>query len=150
MLLLRTFLEKAADKESLRKYQIDRWGMADGETCLIELFGLPAEDLQTGAAQRGAHFSTDQVEAIRQKRLERISGEMEQHRETLRLVGMYGCSGRESFEEFAERSLICDEVFKCGSTLMAFTPHPGEHGRRNDDWIALGKKMREMNAPTAG
>jgi hypothetical protein len=149
MLLLRTFLEKPADKESLREYQVDRWGMATGETCVIELFGLPAKDLQTGAAQRGTHFTPAQVEAIRQKRFECICGKMEHHRETLKLVVMYGCSGRKSFEELADRSLVCDEVFRRGSTLMAFTPHPGEHGRRKDDWISMGKKLREMNAPTA-
>jgi hypothetical protein len=147
MLLLMTFLERPADKESLREYHVNRWGMTDGETCVIELFGLPATDLQTGAVQRGDHFTLAQIEDIRQKRLECICGKMDEHKDTLKFVVMYGCKGRKSFEELAKRSLICDEVFKRGSTLMAFAPHPGEHGRKNDDWSTLGKKLREMKDP---
>jgi hypothetical protein len=141
MLLLRTFLEKPADKESLREYQIDRWGMANGETCVIELFGLPAKDLQAGAAQRGVHFTSAQVADIRQKRFECICSKMDQHRETLKLVVMYGCTGRKSFEALAGRGLVCDEAFKRGSTLMVFVPHANERGRTNEDWKMLGENL---------
>ena len=46
MLLLATFLERPADNESLRTYQRDKWGTLSGETCVIELSGLPASSLK--------------------------------------------------------------------------------------------------------
>ena len=37
-----TFLKEPADDASRRDYQRDRWGRSTGETCVIELSGLPA------------------------------------------------------------------------------------------------------------
>jgi hypothetical protein len=144
MLLLMTFLDRDSDKESLREYQVRQWGSRSyaGETCVIELFGLPAKDLQAGAAQRGEHFTDSQIDNIRQERIECIHKMMEKHRETLKLVVMYGCSGRKSFEAIAGRSLVCDEAFKHGSTLMVFVPHANERGRTNEDWKLLGKNLQ--------
>jgi hypothetical protein len=71
MLLLMTFLDRASDKESLREYQVRQWGCSKyaGETCVIELFGLPAKDLKAGAILRGQHFADKEIDQIRQGRI---------------------------------------------------------------------------------
>jgi len=56
--------------EAIRAYQLNRWGRSDpkiGETCLIELSGLPANSLST-AREREA-FRHDRTEVIRKKLL---------------------------------------------------------------------------------
>jgi hypothetical protein len=47
MLLLMAFLERPTDKKSLQTYQRDQWGrLSSGETCVIELSGLPANSFK--------------------------------------------------------------------------------------------------------
>jgi hypothetical protein len=67
ILLLMTFLEKDTDNASLRIYQRERWGRRNGETCVIELSGPPARNLNV-VRQRDA-FREKRIRFIRQKML---------------------------------------------------------------------------------
>jgi hypothetical protein len=46
------FLGRPTDKKTLLDYQRDLWGISTGETCVIELQGLPARVL-------GLHATAD-------------------------------------------------------------------------------------------
>jgi hypothetical protein len=66
MLLLMTLLGKRADNDSLRAYQRDRWGrLSGGETCVIELSGLAANN-STVLRERDL-FRRERIEVIRQR-----------------------------------------------------------------------------------
>jgi len=92
MLLLMTFLNRPSDKESLQKYQRFHWGRTDGETCVIELSGLPANNLIVPRDR----------ETFREKRINAIRERMTQNRPEL--VVMYGTTHRQSWQKIAGRS----------------------------------------------
>jgi hypothetical protein len=133
MLLLMTFLHRPADRERLRIYQRDRWGMLDGETCLIELSGLAAPN---------AEEATDTSPFLRE-RIQRIREKIREHRP--RLVVMYGLEHKTSYEQIAERQFPAEPApFFCkGPTLLVMTPHPVSRIREgNEYWTRLGSKLR--------
>jgi hypothetical protein len=64
--LLLTYQGKPNDLEAIRTYQRDQWGSQTGETCVIELAGLPSPNMRTtrpydllgatgGSHPRGTH-----------------------------------------------------------------------------------------------
>lgn len=63
ILLLKTFLKEPADDESRRDYQRCSWGRSTGETCVVELSGLPAtsfkvaRDREDSFVKIGFYFS---------------------------------------------------------------------------------------------
>jgi hypothetical protein len=64
ILLLMTFINRPADKESLRTYQRHQWGRTTGETCVIELSGLAAKNLTVPSlSYRGSRSSWDSAVA---------------------------------------------------------------------------------------
>jgi hypothetical protein len=131
MVLLMSFLDRPSDLENLRAYQRDHWGrIATGETCVIELSGIAARNLSV---------LVDRTQ-FRRERIETIRARMLSNHPTF--VVMYGLRDRASWEELSGCRLICDDIAKSGSTMIALAPHPQSHGRRNDDWIELGKKLR--------
>src|SRR5258708_1309949 len=139
LLLLMTFLGRSRDNEILRTYQRDRWGMLDGETCVIELSGLAAPN--TGEATDTSAFLRDRIPVIRERIREHRPG----------FVVMYGLGQRPSYEQIAEAKFPRepDPFFCKGPTLLAMTPHPVARIKvedkyvGNDYWIELGKKLRE-------
>ena len=127
MLLLMAFLERDRDNENLRTYQRDRWGMLSrGETCVIELSGLPAHNLQTPRDRES--FRPERIEIIRQR--------MHTHRPAL--VIMYGL--RE------EEKRHWEEIAPLESTTIEFTPHPTSYGLTNAYWVKLGERLRRQVA----
>ncbi|MGB9466740.1 MAG: hypothetical protein WBR10_16655 [Candidatus Acidiferrum sp.] len=131
MLLLMTFLEKTADdKEVLRAYQRDRWGSSTGETCVIELSGLPA---------RSSKVSRDR-ESFRPGRIKFIREKMRACKPVF--VVMYGMSEKKHWEEIAECALRKNYVQKVGSTIIALAPHPVAFGTKDQDWRKLGLRLR--------
>jgi hypothetical protein len=139
LLLLMAFLKREAEKETLRTYQRDRWGMLDGETCVIELSGIAAPNQQE--ATDTSRFLPERIELIRQR--------IRDHQP--KLVVMYGHEQRESFEKIAGRPFPPepDPVLSDGPTTLAFTFHPVsricERGKYlgNQYWTRMGKKLRD-------
>jgi len=140
MLLLMSILERCADTESLREYQRDRWGrLSGGETCVIELSGLAANNLKVPIDHK--LFRQERVDVIRQR--------MATYKP--RLVVMYGVSEKEHWQELADgdRAFLPDVILSRQSTLLVFTPHPTKHGLRNTYWSVLGERLRSKGVVPA-
>jgi hypothetical protein len=132
ILLLKAYLNEPSDIEDLRAYQRDRWGRVKlGETCVIELSGLAARSLRVDVDRES--FRQERVEILRQRMLDSKPV----------FVVMYGVNERPSWEKIAGGPLVRDGVVKVGSTMIAFAPHPQDHGRRNVDWTNLGEMLRK-------
>lgn len=125
-------------REMLRDYQRDRWGTLDGETCVIELSGLAAANMDE--ASDTAAFLPRRKEFIRKK--------IQEHQP--KLVLMYQLGSRPGYEQIVERTFPPEPepFFRKGTTLMALTPHPVSriqvNGRSlgNQYWIELGTRLR--------
>jgi hypothetical protein len=140
--------EEERETEKVRLYQAHDWGMKDGDTCVIELSGLPAEGLKAGVTLRGEHFSEDQVSEILKDRIAAIRQRIRDHNP--KLVVMYGLDGRSHFSDLigctADHPLATDEIIELGSTVMTLTYHPVFPGPSNAEWKRLGRKLREAAA----
>jgi hypothetical protein len=105
-----------------RDYQRNSWGISDGETCVVELSGLPAQNLAV---------KKDRV-SFRQGRLDYI------HKKILanepKFVVIYGKSHRKYWQA------VADDIRKSGQTHLYFTPHP-VYGPGNQYWIELGLEI---------
>ena len=132
MLLLMTFLNKQANKENLQKYQRSQWGRITGETCVIELSGLAANNLTVPRDR----------ETFREKRIDVIRERMAQNRP--RLVVMYGTTQKQSWEKIAGRSFPPNKVLVSNGGILTLTPHPVAYGRSNADWKELGSMLRDL------
>ena len=132
MLLLMAFLGRSTDRESLRFYQRDRWGMvSEGETCVIELSGLPANSLKEPLDRKT--FREERIKVIRQR--------MQTYRPAL--VVMYGSSEKKYWEALAGGAFPPNNILEIGSTIMTVTPHPVSRGRSDEDWKRLAETLRE-------
>jgi hypothetical protein len=129
MLLLMSLLNKKSDKDALRDYQRERWGMLNGETCVIELSGLPANNFKVPRDRE--QFLRERMVVIRER--------IRTYRPAL--VVVYGKGQRKQWEIITGCSFQEDNIQKRGSTIFAFTPHPS-HGPGNDYWLELGTRLR--------
>ncbi|MGB7135994.1 MAG: hypothetical protein WBD46_11940, partial [Acidobacteriaceae bacterium] len=86
MLLLLSFQDKSADQRSLRLYQMSRWGAAGGDTCVLELSGLPAHSYSESRKQK--IFEQSKSDEIRRQRIAHIQQQIAEH--PPRFVVMYG------------------------------------------------------------
>ena len=138
--LLLTFDDKDTDNnEILRIYQRDRWGRQNGETCVIELSGLPARNLEV---QRNR-------ERYRPERIKFIRDKLFGCHPAPTFVVMYGKGAWEHYEKIAGIRLHPHDhasphvVRKVKSTIFAFAEHPVSWGLRNKYWVELGEEMRK-------
>jgi hypothetical protein len=155
ILFLMAFQKKATDDESeetmrlrddsQRDYQRNRWGMGCsdiGETCVIELSGLPANNSKV--AKERPEETREQIEAIRPTRIERIKKRIFEHNP--KFVVMYGMSAKEHWREIAGVGLQRDIPRRLGPTTFLLALHPTAHfkkGQKKDQyWIDLGTKLR--------
>jgi len=134
--LLMGFLGRSTNKESLIAYQRDRWGMLDnGETCVIELLGLPAKSLKTPRDRKT--FRAERIDVIRDK--------IRVHRP--KLVVMYGKSHKNSWDQIAlPRAFSEDNVIVCDEgTILFYARHPTNGGPARHWWEDRGKMLRETS-----
>jgi hypothetical protein len=132
ILLLMTFLNRPTDKESLRSYQRSEWGRTNGETCVIELSGLAANNLTVPRDR----------ETFRQERIRVIRERMRENHP--QLVVMYGTAQRQNWEKIAGGSFPPDNVLVSDGAILALTPHPVKHGLSNAYWEELGQRLRSV------
>jgi hypothetical protein len=148
MLLLMNFLGRPVGNDYLRVYQRDRWGSLDekaAETCVIELSGLAAPNLQENP-DPGIYL---------QERIEVICPRILDHQP--RLVVMYGTGQRRHWNtiakavagrEFPREALAPDlpgtSVLTHGAITLVRTPHATARGLSNEYWTGLGKRLREL------
>jgi len=131
ILLLMAFLDRPIDAEERRCYQRECWGKLDGETCVIELSGLPANNL--GVFRDRQLFLDERMRTIRNK-IERYQP---------RFVLMYGTGQRSAWENIAGCPLPpSDNIARPRGTTFALAPHPVSRGMTNRYWEDLGRRMR--------
>ncbi len=141
MLLLMTFLEEDADKQILLSYQREHWGMGKDDTCVCELFGLPAPIFKAYKALMLELFTQKQIDEILKERIRFIRGKILENKP--KLVVMYGRGARKQWREIAGHPFLDDdEVIKIGPTIMVSATHPTAHGVKNEYWVQLGKSLR--------
>jgi hypothetical protein len=105
-------------------------GRDNGETCVIELSGLPANSLKIPRNRN----------LFRRERLNLICEKIRAHNP--KFVVMCGANALKSWEEIAGVELKPDIVVKRGLTLFVYTTQPGTRGKTNSDWLELGRRLR--------
>ena len=149
ILLLMAYQEKPTTDETRidyqREYQRKCLGSSDGETCVIELSGLPAKNFEESQDRERGLSGQERAEFddIRQKRIEFIHNKMLICKP--QFVVVYGASQKRYWIKFWKDNAVSvsrsGDVFKLGSTTIAFTLHavrsPG-----NQYWINWGTKLR--------
>jgi len=136
ILLLKHLLGHKTDKESLREYQRDHWGMRNDQTCIIELFGLPAPALKAFMALISGLFSQEEIDRILNKRIQFIRKKIIDKQPSL--VVMYGYTAEEQWQKVAGQPILKDKAFKIGSTTVLWTKHPTAHNPEGDPyWIRM-------------
>jgi hypothetical protein len=136
MLSLMTFHEMEPDKETLRTYQRDQWGRLGGETCVIELSGLAANN--STVSRRRELFQPDRIKFIRNK-IRTINPTF---------VVMYGARQKKSWEEIAGSEFPSEGILRIRSTIFAFAPHPICRGSTDAFWKELGKRLLRETHPS--
>jgi hypothetical protein len=131
MLLLMEFLDRPWDNDSLRVYQRDQWGRLHGETCVIELSGLPANSLKV--PRNRSLYKAERINKIRHK--------LQKYKPSF--VVMYGLNEKESWETIGGPELKTGNIIRLGSTLLVFTPHPAAHGLGKQYWIDTGRNLHK-------
>jgi hypothetical protein len=146
ILMLLTYKTLPNGYSEILKYQRTALGTSDGETLLIELFGLPRKTMATGAEQRGLHFTKELEKNIRSQRLNDINQKLLFHKP--RLVIMYGLTDRKWFEGLAGRHLEKWDIVKRKDILMTLVPHPADVYRPVPDeiWIEHAQRLRSLQA----
>jgi hypothetical protein len=135
-------IKKPGDQENLRRYQRDQWGRQNGETCVIELSGLPAKDLKAGKQLAGELFSLEKLAEIRHERIEFIRHKIATHKPEL--VVMYGYDAQEHFEKIIGSPFPSGGTLQRESSILALATHPVSYeGVENAYWIKLGERLRE-------
>ena len=121
------------DTESIRNYQRDRWGSSYGETCVIELSGLPAPNMRT---------ERDRTSFLAQ-RIERIREALMAARPSPQFIVMYGQGNRAEWDQIAQQAFDADGFCWTGNTVAVIATHPVTMGLGNEYWAKLGQKVRQ-------
>jgi len=126
-------------------YQFHQWGIKDnvaGETCVIELSGLPANNSKI-SKQRPKDVQ-ELLDSIRPKRIERIRRELTSNPKPRSIV-FYGMTQKKNWERIAGCRLQEGVPTKVGLTTFIVAKQPVAYyakGTKNDKyWIDLGKKL---------
>lgn len=140
------FLDKTApvDPELRRKYQSEQWGNSEGETCVIDLSGIPSASKQKTKA-REKLMSPEELKwlnEVRQKRLTRIHHEIKEHKPKFAVV--YDKDQERYWLQFWKDNSInvswSDGIARVMSTKVVFTRAPAQSA--NALWIDLGIQLR--------
>lgn len=142
LLTLMAFLRLPTDEATRLDYQRKKWGRQPGETCVIELSGLAAHDLKVERDR----------DSFRDERIRHIRDRIRAHKP--RFVVMYGKDRRslrawnqiaEGADAVVQKDFPFADFRRSGSTILALTPAPASWGPTNEDWIELGKRLRQLS-----
>lgn len=131
--LIRLLLEYKGmnpDLDDIRSYQRDHWGRENGETCVIELSGIAAQNMRV---------PRDRLSFL-SRRIERIRDETRKHRPEFIL--MYGTGQGEEWKKIAGGEFDTHGLHWMDGTVTATAPHPVSHGTGNKFWQELGRRLR--------
>ncbi len=129
-----TFQERRSDRDSIRNYQRDHWGRLSGETCVIELSALAANNIKVWRDRE--LFRSERIEHLRQRR----------YHYKPQFVVMYGLSKKEHWEQIAGGPFGHEDgIRSLESTIFAMTPHPNKWGLTDTHWKDLGEGPRRKS-----
>lgn len=134
--LLLTYKGMEPDLDAIRKYQREKWGSSNGETCVIELYGVPAPSMAT-PRDRTTFLS---------RRIERIRQEAAEHHPEF--IVMYGTGQRDEWVKIANAAFDSGGLCRMDGTVAAIAPHPVTHGLGNEYWVNLGNRLRRATHET--
>lgn len=137
--LLYAYNDKHCSPAIRRGYQFDHLGNSKGDTCIVELRGLPA---------KSASLRKDQT-AFLSSRIEELSERIVSN--SPKFVVFYG-SEQSSWSQIAKCDIKREKITPSGNTLFAYMPHPNarnELQKKHADWEAIGKAMRLRSASAA-
>lgn len=145
MLLITAFQQAPTDDEDyLKGYQRERWGRKNvqiGETCVIELSGLPANNSKIVRPEEMRR----ELERIRPIRINNIQHMLQLN--TPKFVVMYGTTKKEDFRKIAGLPTLQPCIpakAKAGSTTFLLTKQPAARyagQKKTPYWIDLGAKV---------
>jgi hypothetical protein len=140
ILALKAFLQESVEDKCRRSYQCHCWGSSGGETCVIELSGLPATNFTVTRQREG-----------RPERLEFIHSKMTSLHP--RFVIIYGKTQIPHWKRFWQQNAVdvpnSDDIVRLAYTTVAFAPHPTAPWRAsqfrsaNQYWVSLGQRLRK-------
>jgi hypothetical protein len=129
-----------------KEYQRNRWGAESdscGETCVVELSGLPANN--TKVSKKRPEAMRRQLEGeIRRTRISRIKNMLKNNTKP-KFVVMYGLSEKKLWREIAGHELQAGIPKKDGDTTFLLALQPAaryEKGQKDQYWTSLGSKLR--------
>lgn len=129
--LLLSFQNRDTSDDSLRDYQRDCWGMADGETAVLELSALHAQNMSVDV-ERTLH---------RAERIGVLKSRLAEYAPAFAVF--YGATYRDEYAKIAG-AFNAEGWCWNGSTLCVLTQHPAyRYAPGEEYWIALGDWMRE-------
>jgi len=128
--LLLSFQGQKLSRQMIVNYQRGHWGGDGGETCVIELSPLAANN--TGVDRDRKRFLTDRTAFLRSTIL--------QCKPTF--VVMYGKGCLSQWQQIAGGEFDNQGIREIGTTIALTTKHPVARGARNQDWEQLGKLLR--------
>jgi hypothetical protein len=137
MITLLEYQGQPATIEERRTYQRLRLGRAHEETCLIELSGLPANNSTT--IRERERFLPARVHRLQEALAAKLKSPLPG------FVVMYGKGSHNHFNSIFGSTLEQDRVVRVGSTVVVLATHPNTRGKTNQDWIALGKALRQTH-----
>lgn len=147
--LLLSYCNQRSDVIAIKDYQREKWGRKNGETCVVELSGLPAANVKLAALQAVKNFSNGKFEEVLNQRIGYISARLQENRP--KLVVMYSKSYWQHFKRIVpgilddERLEGCDVATgRFGDTIYALTPAPAARGIPKSYWIKLGEKLSHL------
>jgi hypothetical protein len=128
-----------------KEYQRNRWGaecLDLGETCVIELSGLPANNTKV-SKQRPEAMRRQLEGEIRRTRISHIKNTLRINPKP-KFVVMYGLSAKKHWREIADHELQAGIPKKKGDTTFLLALQPAaryEKGQKDRYWTNLGSKL---------
>jgi len=128
---------EADDLETMRNYQSLQWGSLSGETCIIEISGIPARNLKAGVEVNKALFEPIEHKEVLQKRVDNVCAKLLEHKPEW--VVMYGSSAGEHFGRIEESAKALNSSVR---PLLRRSNAPTGPGMANLHWEELGKSLK--------
>jgi len=131
--LLFTYSQLPTNTDEIRTYQRDRFGSSTGETCVVELSALAAQNLKTDRDR--TLYRGDRIDVLRER--------IESHRPEW--VVLYGVDrvSRKAWNELLREKIQVGEVRRVFSSRLILIPHPQAHVT-DEVWLQNASEL--MNA----
>ena len=136
-----------AYQRPVREYQRDHWGSSVGETCVIELSGIPAKNFKESNASKASLSQAErhQFDAILRSRAEHITDRIRAGGPEF--VVIYSNWQYPYWEELRKESSKItqgpNEYYRLGRTLITFTESNGKNSPGHARWLTLGKSIQK-------